>query len=72
MINFIIIYYNTILKHRMLVEVALKITLFIAILLSFYIFVTTLITKEKHHKRLFSAWQFPMLLAIFIDLFIFI
>ena len=56
----------------MLVEFALKITLLIAVILSFYIFVTTIITNEKHHKHLFSAWQFPMLLAIFIDLFYFI
>lgn len=56
----------------MLVEVALKITLFIAILLSLYILINTVITREKRHKNVFSAWQFPMLLAIFIDTFIFV
>jgi hypothetical protein len=41
--------------------------LFIALLLSFYFFIDILVFKNKHHSPLFSTWQFPMLLAIFVD-----
>jgi hypothetical protein len=30
--------------------------------------VITLCTKDNTHNHIFSAWQFPMLLAIFIDM----
>jgi hypothetical protein len=49
----------------------LKISLFIALLismaLSFYVFITTHITKHGPNKHLYSVWQFPMLLAIFLE-----
>jgi hypothetical protein len=41
--------------------------LFIALLLSFYFFIDILVFKNKDHSPLFSTWQFPMLLAIFVD-----
>jgi len=41
--------------------------LFIALLLSFYFFIDILVFKNKDHSQLFSTWQFPMLLAIFVD-----
>ena len=42
--------------------------LLVCLLISFYIMVITLCTKDKTHNHIFSAWQFPMLLAIFIDI----
>ena len=42
--------------------------LLVCLLISFYIMVTTLFSKDNTHNHIFSAWQFPMLLAIFIDM----
>jgi hypothetical protein len=42
-------------------------SLFTALLLSFYFFIDTLIFKNKEHSLIFSTWQFPMLLALFVD-----
>jgi predicted membrane channel-forming protein YqfA (hemolysin III family) len=41
--------------------------LFICLLISFYIMVVTLFSKDNTHNRIFSVWQFPMLLAILFD-----
>ena len=41
--------------------------LFVAMLLSFYFFVDILVFKHKDYSQIFSTWQFPMLLAIFVD-----
>ena len=41
--------------------------LFVCLIISFYIMVICLFSKNNTHNRIFSAWQFPMLLAIFID-----
>ena len=43
------------------------ISLFIALLLSFYFFIDTLIFKNKDNSKIFSTWQFPMILAIYVD-----
>jgi len=53
----------------MYVESLLKLILVIAVILSFYIFITTVVTKEKKYKHLFTTWQFPMLFAICLDVF---
>ena len=42
--------------------------LLLCLFISFYIMVITLCTKDKTHNHIFSAWQFPMLFAIFIDM----
>ena len=42
--------------------------LLLCLFISFYIMVITLCTKDNTHNHIFSAWQFPMLLAIFIDI----
>ena len=42
--------------------------LLLCLFISFYIMVITLCTKDNTHNHIFSAWQFPMLLAIFIDM----
>jgi len=45
-------------------------TLFLIVLLSFYIFIMTIFMKSTQYKAAFSTWQFPMLLAIFLDVYI--
>lgn len=42
--------------------------LLVCLFISFYIMIITLCTKDNTHNHIFSAWQFPMLLAIFIDM----
>jgi len=37
------------------------------LVISFYIMIITLFTKDNTYNRIFSVWQFPMLLAISID-----
>ena len=38
-----------------------------ALLISFYFFIDILVFKSKQHYDMFSTWQFPMLLAIYLD-----
>lgn len=38
-----------------------------ALLLSFYFFIDILVFGNMKYKNIFSTWQFPMLLAIYID-----
>jgi len=38
-----------------------------ALLISFYFFIDTLVFKNNNYKDIFSTWQFPMLLAIYLD-----
>jgi len=38
-----------------------------ALLISFYFFIDILVFKNKIHSDIFSTWQFPMLLAIYLD-----
>jgi len=42
--------------------------LLISVLISFYIFIKTIIMNHDDKKHMFSTWQFPMLLAIYLDL----
>ena len=44
-----------------------KISILFVLLLSFYFFIDTLVFKNKEHSTVFSNWQFPMLLALFVD-----
>lgn len=50
-----------------LLQIILQISLLIALLISFYIFVRILVMKDSKYNNCFSTWQFPMLLAIYID-----
>jgi hypothetical protein len=38
-----------------------------ALLISFYFFIDTLVFKNAKYRDVFSTWQFPMLLAIYLD-----
>jgi hypothetical protein len=40
----------------------------IVLLISFYFFIDVIVFKNKTHSEVFSTWQFPMLLAIYIDI----
>lgn len=51
-------------------EIFFKLLLFLTLLLSFYIFISVIVYKNKTYKPIFSTWQFPMLLAIFLDVFL--
>ena len=44
-----------------------KFVLLVALLISFYIFISTMCLKNREHQSIFSMWQFPMLLAIFLE-----
>jgi hypothetical protein len=44
-----------------------KLLLFIVLLISFYFFIDVLIFKNKDHYTVFTTWQFPMLLALYLD-----
>lgn len=52
--------------HRYLGEI-FKILLFIVMMMSFYIFVMKVVIKSNDFKGIFSSWQFPMMLALFLD-----
>ena len=42
-------------------------SLLLTLILSFYIFIRAIFFSDNDKKRLFKAWQFPMLLALYID-----
>ena len=48
------------------VETAFKFLLLCTMLLSFYIFIMSICSKTHKYKT--YAWQFPMLLALFVEL----
>jgi uncharacterized integral membrane protein len=47
----------------------LIVSLLIAILSSLFIFIMVVVLDNKEYKTIFTAWQFPMILAVFLDLF---
>jgi ABC-type enterochelin transport system permease subunit len=49
------------------IQVVFICLLALCLFISFYIMINTLFSKDKTHNHVFSAWQFPMLLAILID-----
>jgi hypothetical protein len=54
-------------NNSILIQNIFIICLFIAVLISFYFFIDTLVFKNKSNSKIFSTWQFPMLLAIYVD-----
>ena len=44
-----------------------KFVLFIALVISFYVFINIIAFKDVTYKKIFSTWQFPILLALFLD-----
>ena len=56
--------------NAILLKSIFKLLMFIVMLISFYIFIMVLVVKSREYKDVFSAWQFPMLLAIFLEIYI--
>lgn len=44
-----------------------QLSLLLTLILSFYIFLRSVFYIDHEKRRLFDAWQFPMLLALYID-----
>lgn len=44
-----------------------KFVLLVSLLISFYVFIDIVVFKRDTYKPLFSTWQFPMLLALYLD-----
>lgn len=55
-------------NYNKILEQAILFGLIIAVIGSGYIFIATIVFKEKTFAEIFNAWQFPMLLAILIDM----
>ena len=53
-----------------IIKLIFRISLLFVLLISFYIFIVTLFYNDKSYKSVFSAWQFPMLLALVVDFYI--
>lgn len=53
-----------------IIKILFKTLFLLLLLLSFYIFIIVLLNKNSHYKDIFSTWQFPMLLALAVDLYI--
>lgn len=54
-------------NNSILIQNIFIICLFIVLVISFYFFVDTLVFKNRDNSKIFSTWQFPMLLAIYVD-----
>ena len=50
-----------------LLEKIIMLSLFIATIGTGYIFIVTIIFHDTTYAGFYSSWQFPMLMAIFID-----
>jgi hypothetical protein len=46
-----------------------RLILLISVVLSFYIFITVIFFKQDGKKHMYTAWQFPMLLAVFLEVY---
>jgi len=55
-------------KNSILLQNIFVLSLFVTVLISFYFFIDVLMFKNKDNSKLFNTWQFPMLLAIYIDI----
>jgi hypothetical protein len=45
----------------------LQVSLLVSVLISFYILIEVIVYKNKADYKLYTNWQFPMLLALLID-----
>lgn len=53
-----------------IIKIVFKSVFLVLLLISFYIFIVVLFYKDNHYKDVFSAWQFPMILALIVDLYV--
>ena len=49
------------------IQILFVLLLLVCLLISFYMTIVTLFSKDNTHNRIFSVWQFPMLLAVLVD-----
>ena len=54
-------------KNIRFIQNLFMICLFIVLVISFYFFIDVLVLKNRDNSKIFGTWQFPMLLALFID-----
>lgn len=54
-------------KLNIIIQYIVIFSLFIAMIGTGYIFIVTIIFKNTTYYGFYTNWQFPMLLAIFID-----
>jgi hypothetical protein len=54
-------------SYSKLLKSIILLCLFIATIGTGYIFMVTIIFRDKTYAGFYNSWQFPMLLAIFID-----
>lgn len=54
-------------RFNILLERIITLCLFIATLGTAYIFVVTIIFNDTTYAGFYTSWQFPMLIALFID-----
>ena len=54
-------------RSRSLLESIILLCLLIATIGTGYIFIITIIFKDTTYAGFYNSWQFPMLVAIFID-----
>jgi len=54
-------------RFRSLLVRLILLALLVAVIGTGYIFVATIIFKDTTYAGFYNSWQFPMLLAIFID-----
>ena len=54
-------------RFRSLVVRLILLALLVAVIGTGYIFIVTIVLRETTFAGFYSTWQFPMLLAIFID-----
>lgn len=52
------------------IETIFKILLIVLIILSFYMLIASILKNNYKYYRTFSSWQFPMLLALLIDVMV--
>lgn len=45
----------------------LLISLFVALISSFYIMVRAVVYDDRKYKKMLSVWDFPMILAMFLE-----
>lgn len=54
-------------NKTIMLQHAFRICLLLSLLFSFYFFIDVLVFKNQTNAKMFNTWQFPMLLAIYLD-----
>ena len=54
-------------RFSLILETIIVLSLLIATLGTAYVFIITVIFKQNTYAGFYTSWQFPMLLALFID-----